>query len=239
MKKTSLSVHLIELKRRLLYSLFFFFIFFCIGLLYRDFLYDLLTLPLLRGSFPPHSMLMTSLTSGFSLSLRFGFLAGIFFGMPFFIYQVWRYVFPALKKQEHFSFRFFFSLFPLLFYVGAVFAYLVITPLAWDFLLSFYHSFQSADLPAQFMPRVDEYLNLMSSFVVTFGLAFELPLVLILLMRLKIIAPELLAKKRRFVIVGIFVAAALLTPPDVISQVLLALPLILLYEIAILVGRKM
>ncbi|MBN2779490.1 MAG: twin-arginine translocase subunit TatC, partial [Alphaproteobacteria bacterium] len=219
MKKTTLSVHLMELKRRVLYSLCIFVVFFCFGLFYDDFLYDILTAPLMGGTFSPHVMLMTSLTSGLSLSLRFGFLSGVFLGMPFFIYHIWRYVLPALKQKERGSFRFFFTLFPLLFYIGAIFAYVIITPLAWDFLLSFYQSFQVADLPVQFMPRVDEYLNLMSSFIVTFGLAFELPLVLILLMRLKIISPDFLVEKRRFVIVGIFFLSAVLTPPDVLSQV--------------------
>ncbi len=238
-KKLSLTSHLSELKKRVLYSLIFFIIFFCIGLFFTNEIYNLLIAPLLNGNFAPEKMLMTSLTSGLSLSIRFGFLTGIIFGMPFFIFQIWKYISPALKKKETKSFRMFFVFFPFLFYIGATFAYTIITPLAWDFLLSFYDLFQSAELPATLMPKVGEYLNLMTSFIITFGLAFELPLLLILLMKLKIISPKFLSEKRRFVIVGIFIASALLTPPDILSQILLAVPLIILYEISILFGRKM
>ena len=239
MKKYPLSVHLSELKKRILYTLVSGLFFFCLGLFQTAFLYDVLTRPLVGLNFAPSSLLMTSLSGGFSLSLRLAFLVSVMGGMPVLIYQIWRYILPALKKKEIPFFRLSFLFSPVLFALGALLAYFFIAPLAWDFLLSFYTLFQQAELPAQMLPQVDEYLNLMISFMVAFGFSFQLPLLLILLIKWGLVSVDLLRKKRRQVIVFIFIVAAVLTPPDVLSQILLAVPLIILYEVAIFFGRKM
>lgn len=239
MKKQSLSMHLDELRKRILYSFLGFFIFFVMGLFQTSWLYHILIHPLSQLSEMPPSLLMTSITGGFSLSIQLAFLMGLVFGFPVVLYQIWRFVVPALRKKEIFVVRLFFILFPFLFSLGAAMAYFFVAPLAWSFMLSFSQLFQDVNIPLQVMPKIDDYLKLTLSFIVAFGLSFELPLVLILLMRLKVISVEALKKKRRYVIVGIFFVAAILTPPDVVSQILLAIPLMLLYEIAVFFGRKM
>ncbi|MBN2675760.1 MAG: twin-arginine translocase subunit TatC [Alphaproteobacteria bacterium] len=237
--KKPLLTHLQEIKRRLLFGLVFFLVCFVGGLFLTESLYQFFIHPLQISSFSPESLLLTNLTSGFSLSIRFGFIFAFVCSFPFWLFQIWRFVLPALKKKERLPFMLFLSVAPFLFFIGAGFAYFVITPLAWDYLLSFYDLFAQGNLPAKLTPRVEDYINLMLSFLMTFGLAFELPAILILLMKLKILSPQVLIRSRRYVIIAIFTAAAILTPPDVLSQILLAVPLILLYEMAIFFGRKM
>ena len=237
--KKHLVEHLREIKTRVLFGLGAFLIFLVVGLFLTEPLYTFFITPLAQSEQAPLTLLLTEITSGFSLSLRLGFVFAFVCSLPIWLFQVWRFILPALKKKERSSFSFFFLAMPFLFFFGASFAYFVITPLAWDFLLSFYHLFTEASLPATLTPRVEEYINLMLSFLITFGLAFELPAVLLLLIRLKVLPVSLLIKARRYVIVGIFVLSALLTPPDILSQLLLAFPLIGLYELAILFGRKM
>ena len=122
---------------------------------------------------------------------------------------------------------------------GAAMVYYVVTPMAWGFFVSFEMGGAVGALPIELEPRISEYLSLMMRLIFAFGLAFELPVILLLLARVGIVTPEGLAEKRKIAIVVAFVAAAILTPPDVISQLLLALPIIMLYEISIFGARML
>ena len=142
-----------------------------------------------------------------------------------------------LYKNEKKAFLPFLIATPVLFLLGAAMVYYIVTPLAWSFFVSFEMGGADGALPIELEPRISEYLSLMMRLIFAFGLAFELPVALLLLARAGLVTPDGLAEKRKIAIVIAFVAAAILTPPDVISQLLLAAPIILLYELSIFGAR--
>jgi sec-independent protein translocase protein TatC len=152
--------------------------------------------------------------------------------------QIYKFVAPALYRNEKRAFLPFLIATPVLFTLGAAMVYYVVTPMAWNFFISFEMAAADGALAIEIEPRISEYLSLIMRLIFAFGLAFELPVVLLLLARAGLVTPEGLAAKRKVAIVIAFVAAAVLTPPDVVSQLLLALPIILLYEISVF-GAKM
>jgi sec-independent protein translocase protein TatC len=147
--------------------------------------------------------------------------------------QIYKFVAPALYRSEKRAFLPFLVATPVLFTLGAAMVYYVVTPMAWNFFISFEMAATDGALAIEIEPRISEYLSLIMRLIFAFGLAFELPVVLLLLARAGLVTPEGLAAKRKVAIVVAFVAAAVLTPPDVVSQLLLALPIILLYEISV------
>jgi len=163
----------------------------------------------------------------FRISMVFGF--GLAF--PVIAHQLWRFVAPGLYRSEKGAFLPFLIASPVMFLLGASFAQFVVTPLAMQFFLGF------ATDQIHAMPAVREYLSLFMKLLFAFGLSFEIPIILVLATRLGLTTPDRLAGQRRYVIVWAFIAAAILTPPDVISQVLLALPILILFEIGLLLAR--
>ena len=144
---------------------------------------------------------------------------------------------PALYRNEKRAFLPFLVATPVLFFLGAAMVYYIVTPLAWNFFIGFETLAGEGALAIEIEPRISEYLSLIMRLIFAFGLAFELPVVLLLLVRAGLMSPAALAEKRKVAIVIAFVAAAILTPPDVVSQLLLALPIIALYEISIIAAR--
>ena len=169
--------------------------------------------------------------------LKLALISGFVISSPFFIYQIWAFVAPGLlKKEKKIIFPFLF-LIPIMFILGFLFVYYFIIPLAWDFFVGFDTSISNNDFSIELEPKINEYISITLTLAIAFGLAFQLPTAIFLLTLLGLTSPIDLQKKRRFVIVIIFLVAALITPPDIISQVGLAVPIIVLYEFSIFVSK--
>jgi len=237
--KMPLMEHLVELRRRLLTSVVFFFIAF-IGCYYisQD-LYGFLSQPLKEamaqhGDADPR-MIYTNLTEAFWTRVRVAAFASAFLCFPVWAGQLWAFVAPGLYKREKKAFAPFLIATPVLFVAGAATVYYLVLPIAWRFFLSFETlGTDTGGLPIELQAKVGEYLSLVMKMIFAFGIAYQMPVALTLLARVGIISSAALKAKRRYAIVGVFIAAAVLTPPDIFSQLSLAIPMLILYEISIL-----
>jgi sec-independent protein translocase protein TatC len=239
-KKMPLLEHLVELRRRLIYSFVAFILAFLVCYHFSQAIFAFLVRPLadaLKDQQNAH-MIFTALHEAFFTYLKVAFWAAMFVSFPVVAAQLWMFVAPGLYRNERRAFLPFLAATPVLFFLGATLVYYVIFPLAWQFFLSF-QTMQPGEgaLPIEVAPKVDQYLSLSMQLIFAFGLGFELPVLLLLLVRAGIVSAAVLAKQRRYAIVGAFIAAAVLTPPDVLSQFSLAIPLIILYEISVIGGR--
>ena len=244
----SLMDHLTELRSRLMISIIVFVVLFLLCLVkigdpsssIADQVYLFLQKPLAdllseRGG----RMIFTGLHEGFFTQIKVAFFTSISISLPIILMQVWKFVAPGLYKNERNAMLPFMIATPFLFILGAAMVYYMVIPLAWQFFLSFEINPGQGALPIEVEPRISEYLSLVMRLMFAFGLSFELPVVLLLLVKSGFVTPDGLASKRRYAILTSFVAAAILTPPDVISQVMLATPIIILYEISIIAARIM
>ena len=232
--------NLIELRRRLIYSFIAFIAAFLICYHFSQDIFAFLVRPLaeaLKDTQNAH-MIFTALHEAFFTYLKVGFWAALFVSFPVIASQIWMFVAPGLYRHEKRAFLPFLVATPVLFLMGAALVYYVIFPMAWQLFLSFQTpSGGDGSLPIEVAPKVDQYLSLSMQLIFAFGLGFELPVLLLLLVRVGIVSAAGLARNRRYAIVGAFIAAAVLTPPDVMSQFSLAIPLIILYEISVIGGR--
>jgi sec-independent protein translocase protein TatC len=234
-----LMEHLIELRRRLVYCFAGFIAAFLICFYFSDRIFDFLTEPLAR-QFPSSAhkaLIYTALHEAFFTYVKVGLFAGLMISFPLIAMQLWRFIAPGLYKHEKRAFLPFLFATPVLFLMGAALAYYVIMPLAWHFFLQFQRPAANGEMAIEVMPKVNEYLSLVMHLLFGFGLAFQMPVALTLLARAGMLGSDTLRSKRRYAILGVFVIAAVLTPPDVISQCSLALPLIVLYELSIVAVR--
>ncbi|MGC6485833.1 MAG: twin-arginine translocase subunit TatC [Candidatus Puniceispirillales bacterium] len=182
-------------------------------------------------------MIFTALHEAFFTQIKVAFFTALFVAFPIILLQVWRFVAPGLYQSEKKAFLPFLMATPILFFLGGAMVYYLVIPLAWDFFLSFQISGGDQSLSIEVEPRISEYLSLVMRLIFAFGLSFELPVVLLLMAKAGLVTSRGLAEKRKYAILLSFVAAAILTPPDVISQVMLAVPIIFLYEISIIASR--
>jgi len=235
LSRAPLLSHLIELRRRLLQCLFVFALVFVGCYLMAEQIYHFLMQPLVKafGEESGRRMIYTGLHEAFLTYLKLSFFAALFITLPLILIQIWKFIAPGLYRTEQRSVSVLFVLTPVLFLLGAALAYYVVFPMAWGFFLSFESEAVAGSLPVQLEARVSEYLGLVIQLILAFGLSFELPVVLMLLASAGIITAENLAAGRRYAIVAIFGAAALITPPDLISQIALGTPVLLLYEASI------
>jgi len=234
-KKMPLLDHLVELRRRLVYSVISFLICFVICFYFADPIFNFLVEPLAKlwQGQESRRLIYTALHEKFFTDVKVAFFAGAFISFPLISNQVWLFVAPGLYKNEKRAFLPFLIATPILFLIGASFVYYLVLPVAWKFFASFEQAATAGKLAIALEPKVDQYLALVMRLIFAFGISFELPVLLTLLARAGLATSEGMRKKRRYAIVGAFVAAAVLTPPDPMSQIGLALPIILLYEISI------
>lgn len=238
-KRMPLLEHMIELRRRLLYSIAGFFVCFLISFYFSEEIFEFLVAPLADRLMEREGarMIFTALQEAFFTYIKVAFFAAAFISFPLVCTQVWLFVAPGLYREEKRAFMPFLVATPVLFFMGGALVYYFIFPLAWDFFLDFQKPAGEGTLAIQVEPKVDQYLSLVMQLIFAFGIGFELPVLLILLARVGIVTSQGLAEKRRYAMVGVFVAAAILTPPDVISQIGLAVPIMLLYEVSIIGAR--
>ena len=182
-------------------------------------------------------LIFTALHEAFFTYIKVAFFAAIFLAFPFIAAQLWMFIAPGLYKKEKRAFLPFLVATPVLFFMGGALVYYMIFPLAWKFFIGFESLGGAGTLPIQLEAKVDQYLSLVMRLIFAFGLCFELPVAMTLLGRVGMVTSEGMKSKRKYAIVLAFIAAAILTPPDVISQIGLALPTIALYEISIISVR--
>jgi sec-independent protein translocase protein TatC len=227
--KAPLLDHLIELRTRLLWCVAALAAAFAVSLYFAKPIFALLVQPLLAAG--QGKIIYTDIFEAFFVEIKVAFFAAIMVGFPVFSTQIYKFVAPGLYAREKRAFLPFLLMTPVLFSAGAAMAYYVAMPVALKFLLGY--SGDVGGVTQEALPGVGNYLNFVTKFIFGFGTAFLLPVLLMLLERAGIVTRDQLKSGRRYAIVGVFALAAVLTPPDIISQVLLAVPLCLLYEFAI------
>ena len=236
-KQTSFVGHLTELRSRLVKSIVYLFVFFIICYIFSESIYNFLLAPYadaVKNDDLNRRMIFTALHETFIVYLKVAFFAAIFVASPIILTQVWKFVAPGLYKNEKKDILPYFIATPTLFLLGGMLVYYLIMPLAIKFFLTFETPAQINSLPIQLEAKVNEYLSLIMRLIFAFGISFQLPVLLSLLARVGFINSEYLKKRRKYVIVIIFAVAALLTPPDPITQIGLGIPLLILYELSIL-----
>ena len=236
-KQASFVEHLTELRSRLIKSIIYLFIFFLICYLYSEEIYSFLLAPYsnaVRDDESNRRMIFTALQETFITYLKVSFFAAMFVASPIILTQIWKFIAPGLYKNEKKALLPYLIATPILFLLGGMLVYYLIMPLAIKFFLSFETTSQVTNLPIQLEAKVNEYLSLIMRLIFAFGISFQLPVLLSLLARVGFVDSNYLRKRRKYVIVIIFAIAAVLTPPDPITQIGLGIPLLILYELSIL-----
>ncbi len=238
--KMPLLDHLIELRQRLLWSALSIIILFLFFYYFSENIYGFLVQPLadiMAETGRDRRLIFTAMHEAFFTYIKVAFFAAIFVAFPFIAMQIWMFIAPGLYKHEKSAFLPFLIATPILFFMGGALVYYYILPVAWKFFLSFESAGGAGAMPIQLEAKVNEYLSLVMRLIFAFGICFELPVVMSLLGKVGLATSKGMKEKRKYAIVMAFVAAAVLTPPDPISQIGLALPTILLYEISIICVR--
>lgn len=223
--------HLVELRNRLLKAVICVLIVFILLVYWANDIYSLLASPLTERLPAGATMIATNVATPFFTPIKLTIIAAVFLSVPYILYQVWAFVAPALyKKEKKLVYPLLISS-TLLFYIGVAFAYYVVFPLVFGFLT------KTAPEGVTMATDISNYLDFVLTIFLAFGICFEVPVAIVLLCWSGVTTPEDLKHKRPYIIVAAFVIGMLLTPPDIFSQTLLAIPMVILFEIGILVAR--
>jgi sec-independent protein translocase protein TatC len=220
----------IELRSRVLYSVVVLVLLFAVFMFYANQLYTLLALPLLQY-LPQGHLIATQLVSPFFVPFKLAFMAAMLLAVPFFLYQCWAFIAPALYGHEKRMIWPFLLVSAVLFYAGIAFAYFIIFPMLFKFLANV------APKGVILSPDIGEYLSFTTNLLLIFGGLFEIPIIMVLLVSAGIVSLAKLISMRSYAIVGAFIVGMLIAPPDVLSQTILAIPIWMLYEVGIVMSR--
>lgn len=231
--KYQLKDHLLELKSRILLVLVFFLCAFLVSYYFSEDIFNILLQPLadIYGDNEERRMIYTGLTEAFFTYLNLSAFAGFCASIPIIALQIFLFIRPGLYKSERKLAGWIFLFSPLLFLAGSMFVYCLVMAKAWGFFLSF--EMTDSTLPLMLEARISEYLSLIIKLILAFGIAFQLPIILVILALFGFVTSESLAKKRRIAILINFIIAGFITPPDILSQIALVIPMLLLYEIGV------
>jgi sec-independent protein translocase protein TatC len=240
-KKMPLKAHWLELRYRIIFCAIFYAVVLACCMFYAADIYYLLLKPLTKimsTDITARKLIFTSPGEAFFSYMRLAFISAFILSFPIISWQAYAFLTPGLYRRERKVFVIYISAAQVLFCFAVLLVYFYIMPIIWQFFLTFERT-PGADiaLPIILEARVSEYLDMVLSLIFAFGLAFQLPIVLIFLVHIGLLEAEWLATRRRHAIVAIFIIAAILTPPDVLTQITLALPLIILYEIAVFICK--
>tara|TARA_X000001036_G_scaffold263593_1_gene245055 strand:+ start:3952 stop:4716 length:765 start_codon:yes stop_codon:yes gene_type:complete len=236
-ENNSFTSHFIELRSRLIKSIIFIILIFIISYTFADEIYNFLVEPYAKAVKDDESsrrLIFTALHETFITYLKVAFFVAIFLGSPILLIQIYKFIAPGLYNNEKKAILPYLIFTPILFLLGGLLVYYLVMPLAIKFFLSFETMGSDTNLPIQLEAKVNEYLSLIMRLIFAFGISFQLPILLNLLARIGAVNSNYLKNRRRYVIVIIFTLAAILTPPDPITQIGLAIPLLLLYELSII-----
>ncbi len=235
----SLLDHLNELRERIIHCLIFFLIALIVCYNFKEEIYNLITYPFstaIKSSHTNSKLIYTKITENFVSTFSIIISSAIFISIPYWAIELWLFITPALYKEEKKFFFPYIFLIPILFLCGVIFCYFLVLPPAFEFFINFGQN--GRQIPLLLQAKITDYIDLTTSLLNAFGICFLTPIFLVLLVKFGILSRETLKKNRKYTIVIIFIISAILTPPDVFSQILLALPLIAMYEISILLSKK-
>jgi sec-independent protein translocase protein TatC len=230
-EKQPFLAHLRELRDRLVVSIIGLAVAFVITYFFKERIFQFLMAPFVRVMPPQSSFIFTTVTEAFMTYFKISLVAALFLAAPLILYEVWMFVSPGLYQKEKRFVVPFIVFGSALFLVGALFCYFVVMPYVYRFFVSYASTFI---VP---MPRITEYMSLSLKMLITFGFIFQMPLIAYYLARAGVISFAGLAKKRRYAVLGIVVLSAIITPPELTSQLLLAIPMYGLYEVSVLIAR--
>ncbi len=239
-KQGNFIEHLTELRSRLVKSFIYLFIFFGICYFFAEDIYGFLVEPYaqaVKDDLTNRRLIFTALHETFITYLKVAFFTSMFVTSPIILTQIWKFIAPGLYKNEKRALLPYLIATPTLFLLGGMLVYYLVMPLAIKFFLSFETTAQLSGLPIQLEAKVNEYLSLIMRLIFAFGISFQLPVLLTLLARVGFVNSMYLKKRRKYVVVIVFALAAVLTPPDPITQIGLGIPLLILYELSILLVK--